>query len=408
VARSLFTDCGQRMFVLYKRSMADGGSGRMPAYLIAMVRRAPPDSAGVVPGSTPVVAFGDPARARVATLGINPSRNEFLDGDGHLLDGSRRRLATLVSLSAGRLNDLTDAQAAAVVAECAAYFQRNPYRLWFDPLDQLMQAGVGASFHDGTACRLDLVQWASDPVWGRMSDERVRQALIDDGVPHLRAQLDAHSQIEVVLCNGRQVIEQVRAAGLADLRDAGVIRNGAVTCRLYEATAARGRARWLASSTNLQSSWGVSTELKRDLAAWLAQAHRHAGPPGPPHGTTSPPTGAYLPRRMRISGKRELAEVLAGWLERSDAATIGDVGSFGRTACLRIQVGGTEVILNADTKRAAAEEFVRASAADPDRLWLVVASRRGNATKVLPNPDAIPAPGWYAYLTRPGTPGQLI
>jgi hypothetical protein len=115
-----------------------------------MVRRTPPDSAGVVLGSTPVVAFGDPARAWVATLGINPSRNEFLDSQGHLLDGSRRRLATLMSLSASRLNDLTDAQVAAVIAESAAYFQRNPYRLWFDPLDELVRAGVGASFYDGS------------------------------------------------------------------------------------------------------------------------------------------------------------------------------------------------------------------------------------------------------------------
>jgi hypothetical protein len=384
----------------------------MPAYLIAMVRRTPPDAAGVVPGSTPVVAFGDPAHARVAALGINPSRNEFLDSNGHLLDGGQRRLATLLSLSASRLNDLTDAQAAAVVADCAAYFQRNPYRLWFDPLDQLLRAGVGASFYDGAACHLDLVQWATDPVWGQMTDERVRRALIDDGVPHLRAQLDAHPQIGVVLCNGRQVIDQVRAARLADLRDAGVIRHGAVSCRLYDGTAVTGRVRWLAWSTNLQSSWGVSTELKRDLAAWLARAHHHAssptGPPGLPHATTPASAGVYLPRGMRIHGKRELAEVLAAWLERSGAATIGDVGSFGRSPYLRIQVGGIEVVLNADTKRAAAEEFVRASAADPDRPWLVVAIRRGNATKVLPSPDAIPAPGWYAYLTRPGTAGQLI
>jgi len=46
--------------------------------------------------------------------------------------------------------------------------------------------------------------------------------------------------------------------------------------------------------------------------------------------------------------------VLAGWLD-SGAPTIGDIGSFGRTAWLRIDAGGTEVVLNADTKRAAAE-----------------------------------------------------
>ena len=31
----------------------------------------------VIAGSTPVVAFGDVRRARVATLGLNPSRAEF-------------------------------------------------------------------------------------------------------------------------------------------------------------------------------------------------------------------------------------------------------------------------------------------------------------------------------------------
>ncbi len=353
----------------------------MAAYLTAMVRRTPPDSAGVVRGSTPVVAFGDPSRAWVATLGINPSRNEFLDSQGRLLDGGRRRLATLWSLSAGRLEDLTDGQVAAVVADCAAYFQRNPYRLWFDPLDQLLRTGVDASFYDGTACHLDLVQWATDPVWGQMSDEQARRALMDEGVPHLRAQLDEHPGIGVVLCNGRQVIDQVRAGRLADLRDAGLIRHGTVSCRLYDGTEAEGRVRWLAWSVNLQSSWGVSTELRRDLAAWLAQAHRNAISPagilGPSH-ATAPGSGEYLPRGMRIHGKRELAEVLATWLERSSAPTIGDVGSFGRTPCLRIQIGATEVVLNADTKRAAVEAFVRASGTDPDQPWLVVAS--GGAT----------------------------
>jgi hypothetical protein len=116
----------------------------------------------------------------------------------------------------------------------------------------------------------------------------------------------------------------------------------------------------------------------------------------------------YLPRGLRVTGKVELVAVLASWLERSDAATIGDVGSFGRTAWVRVDLGGTEVVLNADTKRAAVESFVRTSAAQPDRPWLVMASQRGHATKVLPSSTAGPEPGWYAYLTRPSTAGQLI
>lgn len=51
---------------------------------------------------------------------------------------------------------------------------------------------------------------------------------------------------------------------------------------------------------------------------------------------------------------------------------------------------------------------MNARAADPDRKRLTVASQRGHATKVMPGPNAIPVPGWYAYLTRPGAAGDLI
>ena len=56
-------------------------------YVATRLRQEPPRGAPVVPGSTPVVAFGDPTRAAVATLGINPSWKEFLHSDGRLRAG---------------------------------------------------------------------------------------------------------------------------------------------------------------------------------------------------------------------------------------------------------------------------------------------------------------------------------
>lgn len=109
----------------------DRVQGALSPQLVAMVRRVPPTGAPVVPGSVPVVAFGDPERAEVASLGINPSHREFVE-NGVLLCGQHRRLATLESLGATRIDRLTDGQVADVVADCAAYFQRNPYRRWFD------------------------------------------------------------------------------------------------------------------------------------------------------------------------------------------------------------------------------------------------------------------------------------
>lgn len=353
-----------------------------------------------------MVAFGDPDRAEVATLGINPSRVEFL-ANGGLLAGAERRLATLDSLGAVSLDQLSDAQVTQVVADCAAYFGRNPYRRWFDPLDVLLRNAADASFYDGTACHLDLVQWATDPVWGRIGNRAVRQALLDDGVPYLRTQL-SRGNVRLVLLNGQQVIDQVSRTGLAKLTQVGEVPLGRARCRLVIGDGAG--VRWVGWSTNLQSSWGVTAEFRAELAS------RVAGLIAPDSGEVAagPATAieideaGHLPRGLRVNGKRELAEVLREWRSRSSAVTLGEVGAFGGRAWLRVDVAGKEVVLNADTKRAAVEGFLRASAQDPERAWRVVANARGRVNKVLPNPEGEPLPGWYAYLVRPlPKPGLL-
>src|ERR1700730_7591746 len=179
-----------------------------PEYLTRMVRR-PVPVAEVVHGTTPVLSFGDPRHARVATLGINPSGREFVE-NGQLLAGAQRRLATLESLGAQTTLLLSEEQVRTVIEECASYFHpdRNPYRRWFDTLDQVLRTGLGVSYYDGSACHLDLVQWATDPVLGNLPDRGVKQALLMEGLPHLRNQLK-FGKIRLVLLNGREVLDQV-------------------------------------------------------------------------------------------------------------------------------------------------------------------------------------------------------
>ena len=58
-----------------------------------------PEIAEIVPSSTPVVSFGYPNKAIVATLGINPSSNEFQVGNGNknlLAFGSKKLVDTEV------------------------------------------------------------------------------------------------------------------------------------------------------------------------------------------------------------------------------------------------------------------------------------------------------------------------
>jgi hypothetical protein len=263
----------------------------VPGYLQAMVRRPVPPGAPVVAGSTPVVAFGEFRRAEVATLGINPSAAEFR-ADGRLLGGSRRRLATTESLGLAEFTEASDEQLAGLVEECVGYFARNPYWRWFAPLEELLRRALRVSYRDGTACHLDLVQWATDPVWGRLADAEVRKQLLAEGAAHLAAQLRAE-RIALVLCNGRQVVEQVRATGLASLAQVGELAYGTGRrCRLYAATG--GGVCFLGWSTNLQSSFGVTTDLRARLASWITTTAASTSATVADHRRETPVSEAYV------------------------------------------------------------------------------------------------------------------
>ncbi|MDP8960520.1 MAG: hypothetical protein M3N32_02710 [Actinomycetota bacterium] len=109
------------------------------------MRRLPPERAPVVPGSTPVVAFGDPTGAEVATLSINPSAREFL-WHGELLRGAQRRLATLESVGARNLDRLTEAQVATIRRRLLDLLPAAALPRLVDPLDELLRVGADVSY----------------------------------------------------------------------------------------------------------------------------------------------------------------------------------------------------------------------------------------------------------------------
>ena len=237
----------------------------MPAYIAERIRRPRPEGCGVVVGSTPVVAFGDFRRARVATLGLNPSKSEFLNTYGQELIGADRRLATLASLGVDLLDHASDTVVAEVVADCIGYFQRNPYRRWFDQLQRILDP-LGVSYYNGSAAHLDLVQWATDPVWRHLSPP-TRARLLRDDAAFLRQQLE-NEQIAVLLLNGRSVIAHLQHAFGIPLAVSHRITSGRLTTDLVAGVI--GRCAIVGWSTNLQSSFGVTGDLRDQLAITVA------------------------------------------------------------------------------------------------------------------------------------------
>ena len=379
---------------------------------VEMAARTTPAVVSIVERSTPVLSFGDALRADVATLGINPSRQEFYSTEGELLIGAQRRLATTDSLGITAGQPLTEDQGRRVVAESNDYFARNPYN-WFNPLEALLNTAASASYYDRSACHLDLVQWATDPVWGKLTDRGAAALLLEEGRLHLETLL-ARSNVHLVLLNGATVVEQLQNIGLARLREVKKIAKGNATCRLL---VGEGHGiNYVGWSTNLQTSFGVPNEFKQRLAGEVKELVE-ALVPATPTEVGAPMTtpdieiddNGFLPRGVRVSGKREFADLLRRWHNQSQAKTIGDVGSFGGTACITVRLGDHDVVLNVDSKRSAVATYLdHVRRLGPDLPWRVVANNRGTVNKVVFSDDPADAAGWYQYLRTPlAQPGQL-
>jgi hypothetical protein len=242
----------------------------IPDYIEERIRRQAPSDLNVVPCSTPVVSFGNSQMATVATLGINPSRVEFLDSNGVLLEGPKRRLATHESLGTTDLTRAPIELIAQVVDDCNLYFERQPYWGWFKQLGPVLDA-CDASYRDGSACHLDLVQWATDPTWSKLRPPAIRKKLIAEDAKFLASQLQREN-LRLLLVNGHGALRQL-CRSMADALDLDEIKSiegyAEVPTRLFSGRIF-GRVRVAAWSTNLQSSFGVTTELRQELPKRVA------------------------------------------------------------------------------------------------------------------------------------------
>lgn len=362
----------------------------IPSHLANMIRRPVPPDSGVLHGTVPVISFGDPDSSVVATLGINPSSAEFTKNGVHLpID--QRRLATLGSLGATDPQSLSDLQVAQVVDECSSYFRNRPYKKWFDPLDEVLEAAMGCSYYDGSACHLDLVQWATDPVWGQLAPAQ-RNRLLEEGAPFLQTQLES-ADIRLVVVNGAQVWDQLSASALVQAEDVGTLPYGAkgtpTRLRVGEGCGTT-FAGW---TMNLQGSYGVRAEDRRSLAAWLSSVITKE--------TAFMRSDEWYLEKETLSTKTEFAHRLREWFDQSTADTIGDVGKYPGSGLLSIELGGGRMaVLNKDTKRAAVAAYLATvDALGAEHAWRVITNSKGTINKLEFTVSGPATPGWYCYLT---------
>jgi hypothetical protein len=161
----------------------------------------------IIEWGAPIPCFGDLSRARVATLGLNPSNKEFLDKSGDELVGVSRRFHTLKSLNLGSWAEVDARHLRLILESCRGYFELNPYDRWFRKLDKVV-GGAYASYYGATAhaCHLDLIPYATSRKWTQLTRSQ-RSALLAVACDILGILL-RDSPVRVLILNGSSVVDQ--------------------------------------------------------------------------------------------------------------------------------------------------------------------------------------------------------
>lgn len=250
--------------------------------LVDRITDAAAREADVIEWGCPVPAFGDPAVARVATLGLNPSNREFVDDSGAELAGDARRFHTLASLGLSAWDDADADHLKLILASCCEYFAANPYDRWFRRLDAVISA-TGASFYDPSspACHLDLIPYATARKWTALT-ARQRLRLLELAGDTLGLLL-RDSAVRVLILNGQSVVSHFQEAtriGLNRTEMAGwaLPRQSGADVPGY---AYHGRVSAVSGYTlpsellvlgfnhNLQSSYGVTSRVVEAIRRWV-------------------------------------------------------------------------------------------------------------------------------------------
>ena len=233
-----------------------------------------PKNSHIVPYSTPVVSFGNPETSSVATLGINPSSGEFLDKGKKLLIAEMKRLVDTETLGLpSEIESLNAAQAEEVIKGCFQYFETEKHYKWFKIFDEYVLNPAGASYFPPgeekleKACHLDLVQWATDPVWGDIKDKGIQKSLLASDFEFLRFQLDAY-KFKKLFLNGQEVVTQFKNLGLAELVEVGQtpFQSDGKMSPLYRGK--YGDTEVWGWGLNIQSPWTTPSN-REDISNWI-------------------------------------------------------------------------------------------------------------------------------------------
>jgi hypothetical protein len=214
-----------------------------------------------------------------------------MDVSGKELLGPYRRFHTLGSLGLSSWSEVDARHLRLILDSCRSYFRGNPYDTWFRRLDCVVR-GAGASYYDGSpgACHLDLIPYATTRKWTELTRQQ-RASLLAIASDTLGLLL-RDSPVRILILNGSSVVEQFEDITGVSLEKrvmhAWSLRRqskpdvpGFAYTGVVDTVAGIGLGHEvliLGFNHNLQSSFGISTELIHDIRSWVARTSSEAEP----------------------------------------------------------------------------------------------------------------------------------
>lgn len=270
-------------------------------------------------------------------------------------------------------------------------------------MEQLLTSSGAGSYLKGSACHLNLVQWATVQPQGQLP-AAAWQRLVAEDREFLRWQL-AHANVSLVLINGTSVIDGLLAAGvvsdLAEDRLAYPAKEGTGYLRVFRC--ASDGVRFLGWNRPLAGP--LPAPARHALAGWVAAALQpQADAPASWQAActlANPGPDGFISPGAVVNSADELDHLLRSWLRVSQQPAIGDIGRFGGSPLIKVTADGREFVLNRDTKRSAVASFTEAAARAAERETCPGTSPRTPAETVTechtcqtttPHPAGTPTP----------------
>lgn len=235
----------------------------------------------VIPFASPVLYFGNIEHTQIATLGINPSNKEFMDNNNNEINGEFRRFHTLQSLNISNWEELDQEKYSKIITSFNQYFTKNPYNLWFKQLDYLLSSTTYSYYFPyNNLVHLDLTPVVTFEKWGNIP-LKSQNELLKEGAIILKKIL-RNTSINTLILNGRYAIKIIEGlsgthASFEHITSWDLLRsNNSIKGYAYEFEIERivgfdldRKIRILGYNYNIQSSYGITNEVRDNIRNWL-------------------------------------------------------------------------------------------------------------------------------------------